>query len=277
MKRVLVIAACLALTLAVGGAQDRPDQNTPARKKPAPRSAPVPQRGGAPALGIGVGRTQQQRSFEPTMRGLGQRNFREPIPRMSRAPSRMTTGNPANAATTRPTFNTRTPTTQTFTPRHFNLPKKSNQAVGMKFQGTGHIQGSENWKGKEFEAFRKFHHEWHDADWWRRHHDRIVIVVINNVNSAFFFDTGFWFPAWGYYPYSIYPYDGPIYGYNDLPPDQVIANVQAALQEQGYYDGEIDGVLGPLTRAAIARYQQDHGLYVTSAIDEPTLASLGMV
>jgi peptidoglycan hydrolase-like protein with peptidoglycan-binding domain len=61
-----------------------------------------------------------------------------------------------------------------------------------------------------------------------------------------------------------------------LPPDQVVANVQTALQEQGYYHGEVDGLLGPLTRAAIADYQRDQGLYITSAIDEPTLASLGM-
>jgi His-Xaa-Ser repeat protein HxsA len=57
---------------------------------------------------------------------------------------------------------------------------------------------------------------------------------------------------------------------------QVVANVQTALQGQGYYAGEVDGSLGPLTRDAIAKYQQDHGLIVTSAVDEPTLASLGM-
>ncbi len=62
-------------------------------------------------------------------------------------------------------------------------------------------------------------------------------------------------PAWGYAPNAYYAYDGPIYGYNSLPPDQVVANVQAALQEQGYYQGEVDGLLGPLTREAIAGYQ----------------------
>src|SRR5205823_12655459 len=43
-----------------------------------------------------------------------------------------------------------------------------------------------------------------------------------------------------------------------------------------YYQGEVDGLLGPLTRAAVANYQRDHGLYITSAIDRPTLSSLGM-
>jgi len=59
-----------------------------------------------------------------------------------------------------------------------------------------------------------------------------------------------------------------------LPPDQVIANVQAALQQQGYYQSEVDGLLGPVTREAIAAYQRDHGLYITSTIDRPTLSSL---
>jgi peptidoglycan hydrolase-like protein with peptidoglycan-binding domain len=52
--------------------------------------------------------------------------------------------------------------------------------------------------------------------------------------------------------------------------------VKAALQQQGYYQGEVDGLIGPLTRGAIADYQRDHGLYMTSTTDEPTLRSLGM-
>jgi peptidoglycan hydrolase-like protein with peptidoglycan-binding domain len=56
----------------------------------------------------------------------------------------------------------------------------------------------------------------------------------------------------------------------------VIANVQGALQQQGYYQGEVDGLLGPQTRAALANYQRNHGLYMTSAIDRPTLESLGI-
>ena len=59
-------------------------------------------------------------------------------------------------------------------------------------------------------------------------------------------------------------------------PDQVIANVQAALQQQGYYQGEVDGLLGPLTRAAIADYQRANGLAETAAIDQPTLQLLGI-
>jgi peptidoglycan hydrolase-like protein with peptidoglycan-binding domain len=44
----------------------------------------------------------------------------------------------------------------------------------------------------------------------------------------------------------------------------------------GYYTGEVDGLLGPLTREALTAYQADQGLATTAAIDEPTLDSLGM-
>ena len=52
--------------------------------------------------------------------------------------------------------------------------------------------------------------------------------------------------------------------------------MQAVLQEMGYYKGEVDGLLGPLTRAALMGYQSDNGMAVTAVIDEPTLDSLNM-
>jgi hypothetical protein len=121
------------------------------------------------------------------------------------------------------------------------------------------------------EAMNLHRQEFHDRDWWRRH---FQIVIINN--NAFFFDAGFWFPAWGYFPGAYYPYDGPIYGYNGFAPDQVVVNVQTQLQRDGYYAGPIDGVLGPMTRNAIAAFQADHGLAVTAAIDRETVSTLGL-
>jgi hypothetical protein len=47
---------------------------------------------------------------------------------------------------------------------------------------------------------------------------------------------GWWYPAWGHDPYySYYDYNSPIHGYDALRPNEVIANVQAALQQLGYY------------------------------------------
>jgi len=163
-----------------------------------------------------------------------------------------------------------------FKPQRFNLASKSKPntsvAPAVTFQQNRRIQGSQNWQGSNYQVFRNYRCEWHDRDWWSRSHSRIVFVF----GGWYAWNAGYWYPAWGYDQGAYYAYDGPIYAYNDLPPDQVIANAQAALQEQGYYHGEVDGLLGPLTRDAIANYQRDHGLYMTSTIDRPTLESLGM-
>jgi hypothetical protein len=163
-----------------------------------------------------------------------------------------------------------------FKPQRFNLPSKSKPntsvAPAVTFQQNRRIQGSDRWTGSNYQAFRNYRSEWHDRDWWRHNHSRIVFVF----GGPYYWNSGYWYPAWGYDSNAYYAYDGPIYGYNNLPPDQVIANVQSALQQQGYYHGEVDGLLGPQTRAAVADYQRDRGLYITSAIDRPTLESLGM-
>ena len=158
--------------------------------------------------------------------------------------------------------------------QHFNVAKQPNiaKAPPVKFQQGRHIQGSQNWQGQNYAVFRNYHSEWHDQGWWHSHYPRVTFVF----GAPYYWNAGYWFPAWGYNPNAYYAWDGPIYAYNNLPPDQVIANVQSALQQQGYYHGEVDGAIGPVTRGAIADYQRDHGLYTTSTIDEPTLQSLGM-
>ncbi len=184
-------------------------------------------------------------------------------------------GKPAEAATATTTGKAAAKG-KPFKPQHFNLASKTkpNKAVApaVTFQQNRRIQGSQNWQGSNYQVFRNYRSEWHDRDWWRHNHSRIIFVF----GGPYYWNSGYWFPAWGYDPGAYYAYDGPIYGYNNLPPDQVIANVQAALQQQGYYQGEVDGLLGPITREAVANYQRDHGLYTTSTIDRPTLESLGM-
>lgn len=164
-------------------------------------------------------------------------------------------------------------------PQYFGSPNAANgQAQSTQIAPTGQfqqnrrIQGSDQWEGSNYQTFRNYRSEWHDRDWWRSHHSRIVF----GSGGWYYWKAGYWLPAWGYDPEAHYAYDGPIYAYNDLPPDQVVANAQAALQPHGYYQAETDGLLGPHTRAAIVTYQRDHGLYETSTIDQPTSQSLGM-
>ncbi len=153
-----------------------------------------------------------------------------------------------------------------------------NRTTNAAYYRGGNVRVTNNWRGDAFRgeryaAFRNYNRHWHDRSWWRSHYDRIIFVN----NGWWYWNAGYWFPAWGYAPSLSYVYDGPIYGYNGLSPDQVIVNVQEALAAAGYYYGPIDGILGPMTREAISAYQADNGLAITSAIDEPTLATMGLV
>ena len=140
---------------------------------------------------------------------------------------------------------------------------------------------SRNWQNNNntsgvftFDEARRHHHrDRHDRSWWRSRYNRIVLFG----GGYYFWDNNYWYPAYGYDPsYSNYAYDEPIYGYNELAPGQVIANVQTALQEQGYYRDAVDGLIGPRTRAALSNFQRDQGLPITAAIDGPTLQALGL-
>jgi hypothetical protein len=131
---------------------------------------------------------------------------------------------------------------------------------------------SSQFSGQNYAAFRNYSRAYHNRYWWDSHYPRITFYF----GAPYYWDAGYWYPAWGYYPGYAYQYDGPIYGYNGLAPDQVVVDVQVQLQRDGYYAGPIDGVLGPMTRRAITAFQADHGLAITSSIDEPTLATLGL-
>jgi hypothetical protein len=140
-----------------------------------------------------------------------------------------------------------------------------------------------------------WHRDWNrNCDhWWRGHRCRFVN------GSWFIFDLGF-YPWYGYpydyygydyyYPYSSpYAYDPGVYDqgvdpnyygegtYNssDQNTDSTVAAAQERLARQGYYRGQIDGVLGPETHRAIRRYQSDHGLPATGYLTTETRQSLG--
>ncbi len=158
--------------------------------------------------------------------------------------------------------------------------------------------------------------ERHDGNWhrdWDRHHSHFhhnkVFVFVN----GFWWGLDPWFYsnyAYDYYPYDDYgygygynPYDysygdaydysGNPYGYYNYAPyydddqsgysglsqsagNSTVSAVQSELAKLGYYGGEIDGVIGDQTEAALARYQQDRDLSVTGTIDTATLQSLGL-
>ena len=124
------------------------------------------------------------------------------------------------------------------------------------------------------DALARSQHARHTRDWWKHHFTTIVFVG----GGYYYFEAGYWFPAWGYDPnYESYDYDGPIFTYGNLLPDQVIVNVQRALQQLGYFAGPVSGSLSPATRRAISAFQQDNGLETNGVVDGPTVQALGLI
>ena len=148
------------------------------------------------------------------------------------------------------------------------------EATNSRIHGGNRVLNFNNANTMNFNDACRRHRDHHDRNWWRNHCHTIILIG----GGFYAWDLGYWYPAYGYDSYySNYSYDGPVYGYDGLPPDQIIANVQYALQQLGYFSEDVDGVLGSITRQAIADYQSDNGLAVTGAIDRPTLVALGFI
>jgi peptidoglycan hydrolase-like protein with peptidoglycan-binding domain len=60
-----------------------------------------------------------------------------------------------------------------------------------------------------------------------------------------------------------------------LQPNDV-KKVQDNLRDKGYYGGQVDGILGPRTKAAIRQYQKTENLPVTGRLDAQTAGKLGV-
>src|SRR5205814_1051765 len=144
---------------------------------------------------------------------------------------------------------------------NFRAQPKPQQVPAVTYNQNYRIQGSDQWQGPQYEVFRSYRPEWHDQGWYRSRYNRVELIG----GGYYYWNNGYWYPAWGYDSGAqYYAYDGPIYvGHRAEPPDRVIADVQAELQQMGYYKGEVDGLRGPLTREPLTAYQADQGLATT--------------
>ena len=59
--------------------------------------------------------------------------------------------------------------------------------------------------------------------------------------------------------------------------NELVLAVQRELQVRGYYEGALDGSMGPGTRTAVRAFQRDAGFPVTGDVDERLLAELRVV
>jgi hypothetical protein len=287
MKKLLTLTCCVGLASLVGAAQQNNNQNQQNKKKG----------GGNGAVQQSVVTPQSGKKFKTT--GTGVHNFQQ----AGTAGNLNQGGNKfhksqgqgnlsSNANTTsfnktkNLTVNKNTNINKNVTvnknfkyqKQHFNLQTNNKQIVINKyktvnFNGNYKIAGAYKWKGPKYAVFVNYHPLWQSQWWWTNHYNHIVFIY----GGWYYWNSNYWYPAWGYAPDSVYVYDGPVYASSPSEdPGQVIANVQSALQQQGYYQGDIDGILGPETRAALAEYQTAQGIEPTGAVDEPTLETLGM-
>jgi hypothetical protein len=280
MKKLLTLTCCVGLASLVGAAQQNNNQNQQNKKKGGGTAQPqqhvVTQQTGKKFKTTGTGTGSHVQNFQKPNTGggsnLNSTKFHKNVTSQSNVTSSAshTTFN----KTKNVNVNKNITVNKNFKVQKFNLgngPNSKYQAV--KFNQHYHIAGAQNWKGQKYAVFVNYHPVWQNQWWWSHHYNHIVVVF----GAPYYWNSGYWYPAWGYDPGANYYFDGPIYASNpEMDPGQVVANVQSALQQQGYYQGEVDGILGPETRAALAEYQSAQGIEPTGAVDQPTLETLGM-
>ncbi len=123
--------------------------------------------------------------------------------------------------------------------------------------------------------------------------DHNKVVYMAHPHTNFVLSPGNGYAGRGYYygpPNSSYYYQRPEVqyfdkresfpsGYSLQPNSQNMgdeAAVQQALARLGYYQGPIDGRLGPQSQRAISQYQQSRGMSVTNSIVPALLQALGL-
>lgn len=164
--------------------------------------------------------------------------------------------------------------------------RRSNNTTGL--QRVNNWNGNGNWNGN---------HNWvHNGNNWNHHRCGNGVVFIGGFGFPWF--DPFYYGS--YYPYGAYPADYPYYSdnpgqpyygnegdgsYDDKNPvngaytpsnGSIVAQVQRRLAHDGYYQGVIDGKLGPRTFYAIRAYERAHGLPADGHIDRRLLSTMGL-
>jgi len=271
MKRIITLVTVLLVGLASVQAVQTDDQQKKKKKKHAQttsQTTPAPKTSGTQTT-KNRGGTQTSNQYRGTQ--TPKRHVSSQTSSNQQATNRYYKKGYSNAGAAANYNQRNTQVVQTKKSKNQNYVVTNNNAQWNKKAWKHYKRTGNEWS---FSAAQRWNwREHHNRDWWRRNNYRLVRYG----GGYWYWNSGWWYPAYGYDPYySHYVYNGPIFGYGYAAPGDVTAQVQRSLAQQGYYYGPIDGILGPGTRSAIQRYQIDHGLAVTAAIDEQTLYTLGL-
>lgn len=132
---------------------------------------------------------------------------------------------------------------QILNPVEFAQPQgtRENRYGGQWFPSSTHSgwdRGGDHYWGNR-------HYRWYDGGW-------LIISTGNNQGYERGYERGY------------------------VSQHSVARSVQRKLADQGYYNGAIDGDIGPGSRRAIVNYQDDNGLRATGRINDSLLVSLGL-
>src|ERR1700676_843315 len=154
MRTLLALTCCLALT-AVARAEDQ-DNNKNKKEKHEQKSQQAVTTSGHGAVNVDHGKKFQtlnsssQSQFQGKQKLYTPNNFR-------------TNGQVQS--------NAHLQTNKSWHTQKFTLQKNTG-IQGVKFQGTTHIAGSQNWQGNNYNAFRIYTSQRHDRDWWSSRYNR---------------------------------------------------------------------------------------------------------
>ncbi len=171
------------------------------------------------------------------------------------------------------------------------LPQSA-EAKGPKKDKKGKSEYSKGQKSGHYE-YSKGQKSGYDKNHDYAHDDNGRRAYISRPRSIFTLSFGTGYRGQGYYygpPDSPYYYESPdtrYYPTREAAPREYYedqnyggrstsSSVQRELAQRGYYDGSIDGQIGPQSSRSIARYQRDQGLQETGNISSTLLQSLGL-
>ncbi len=120
---------------------------------------------------------------------------------------------------------------------------------------------------------RDFQHHGDSRDNDERHHRHFF----NDFDFAPFGFPYWWYPDYGYVDYGYSDedaYNDSASAYDNQYWQDLAMKVESALSRRGYYDGPIDGVIGPDGMRAIRAFQEAQGLPATGRIDPDVLKAL---
>src|SRR5579864_3074649 len=242
MKIFLTLISCLALT-SIATAAQQDDNNKKKKGQGASVQAsqgPVTPKGGGKAHVYSNTQLQNQKTFSKTPTLHPNNNLPAVQHHKDFKVNKDVTVNKKFDKTVNKnvTLNKNVTVNKNFKVQHFNL--QTNKVVTkyktVNFNAKYQIAGAYKWKGPKYAVFVNYHPMWQSQWWWTNHYNHIVFIY----GGWYYWNSNYWYPAWGYAPESVYYFDGPIYASNpEQDPAQVVANVQSALQEQGYYQGDI--------------------------------------